>query len=324
MTPLTQLREHGLTTGWSERLDTNNLPVQALIGQRICLPGPSEMWQKQARRKHRPRLVYEIDDNLWDVDYRSAGAHEFFNSPETGASLNANIRVADAVTVTTEPLADLVRPLNPNVHVLPNYLPAWLLDHQRPRRDGRVVIGWGGSGTHDMDLAEVAPHLRRYLDRAPANVEFHLMGQAKPPTRPRGVAKDRLTWPEQYRLPLDRIRWSPWTLSVPDYWRAIDYDIMLAPLRAHRFNASKSPLRVTEAAMLGIPVIASDYGPYAEFVQHGVTGLLAHSDHDWGKHLRALVEDEAMRAEMGANARTQAASWTIEQHGDDWKKALEC
>jgi glycosyltransferase involved in cell wall biosynthesis len=160
-----------------------------------------------------------------------------------------------------------------------------------------------------MDWQECGQQVRRYLDRAPASVEFHIMGA---------------DYSQQFRLPRERVRVTPWTESVPDYWRAIDYDIMLAPLRAHPFNRSKSPLRVLEAAMLGIPVVASDYGPYAEFVQHGETGLLAKSEHEWGKHLRALVEDEAMRTEMGAAARRLAAGWTIEGHGDDWRKALEC
>lgn len=308
MTPLTELREHGLRTGWSERLDTNRLP-RTLIGQRICLPGPTEMWQQLARRTHRPRLVFEIDDNLWDIEHQSERAHAFFGDPQVRANLDANIRVADAVTVTTESLADLIRPLNSNVHVLPNYLPRWLLDHHRPQRAGRIVIGWGGSSTHRMDWQECGQQVRRYLDRAPENVEFHVMGA---------------DYSALFRLPRERVRVTGWTDSVPDYWRAIDYDIMLAPLRAHLFNRSKSPLRVVEAAFLGIPVVASDYGPYAEFVQHGVTGLLARSEHEWSKHLRALVEDPDMRAEMGANARRLAAEWTIEQHGDDWKKALTC
>jgi glycosyltransferase involved in cell wall biosynthesis len=110
--------------------------------------------------------------------------------------------------------------------------------------------------------------------------------------------------------------------SVPDYWRAIDYDIMIAPLRPHPFNRSKSNLRVLEAAILGIPVVASDYGPYAEFIDHGTTGLLARTDHDWGRHLRALVEDEAMRTEMGAAAKLKAAEWTIEGNASAWAKVL--
>lgn len=306
MTPLTALRDHSLITGWSERLHANRLP-HTLIGQRICLPGPTEMWQHLARTSTRPRLVYEIDDNLWDIEHQSERAAQFFGDPAIRANLDANIRAADAVTVTTEPLAELVRRLNPNVHVIPNYLPAWLLTHARPRREGHVVIGWGGSSTHRMDWQECGQQIRRYLDRAPAHVEFHAIGA---------------DYTKEFRLPRERVRVTGWTKDVPSYWRAIDFDIMIAPLRAHPFNASKSSLRVLEAAMLGIPVVASDYGPYAEVVQHGVTGLLAKSDHDWGRHLRALVEDPAMREEMGANARQQAAAWTIEGHVDEWKKAL--
>lgn len=306
MTPLTELREHGLTTGWSERLHAERLPA-TLIGQRICNPGPTEMWQKLAARKHRPRLVFEIDDDLWDIEHQSERAHAFFGDPQVRANLDANIRAADAVTVTTEPLAELVRPLNSNVHVIPNYLPAWLLAHARPRRDGRVVIGWGGSSTHRMDWQQCGEQVRRYLQRAPSSVEFHLMGA---------------DYAREHRLPRERVRVTGWTESVPDYWRAIDYDIMLAPLRPHPFNRSKSNLRVLEAAILGIPVVASDYGPYAEFVEHGVTGLLVKADHDWGRHLRALVEDQAMREEMGANARRKAADWTIEQHAKEWQEVL--
>lgn len=306
MTPLTALRDHGLTTGWSERLHTNRLP-KTLIGQRICNPGPTGMWQNLARATDRPRLVFEIDDNLWDIEHQSERAHQFFNDPTIRANLDANIRAADAVTVTTEPLADLVRPLNPNVAVIPNYLPAWLLTHAKPRREGRIVIGWGGSSTHRMDWQQCGQQIRRFLDRAPANVEFHGMGA---------------DYAAEFRLPRERVRATGWTESVPDYWRAIDYDIMIAPLRPHPFNRSKSNLRVLEAAALGIPVVASDYGPYAEFVEHGVTGFLVRAEHEWGRHLRALVEDEAMRTEMGAAARARAAAWTIEQHADEWEKVL--
>jgi LAGLIDADG-like domain/Glycosyl transferases group 1 len=238
MLPLTELRQHGITAGWSERIDTANLP-RTLIGQRICNPGPTKGWHEVAAKRNRPKMVYEIDDNLWDIDNLNAKAHEFFNEAGVVDNLNANIRIADAVTVTTEPLADLVRPLNPNVHVIPNYLPEWLLTHERPRHNDRITIGWGGSNTHAMDLAEVGPQLRRYLERAPANVELHIMGEPKPPRRRRGVILPRTPWVHEYLLPEDRIRWTPWNETVAHYWRAIDYDVMLAPLRPHNFNRGK-------------------------------------------------------------------------------------
>jgi glycosyltransferase involved in cell wall biosynthesis len=264
------------------------------------------MWQRLARRGNRPRLVFEIDDDLWDVDASSARAHKFFSDPAVRARLDQNVRVADAVTVTTERLADVVRPLNPNVHVIPNYLPAWLLDHERPHRDGRVVIGWGGSATHAMDFAELKGPLRQFLARTPG-VEFHAIGA------------DYATW---MGLPKDRCRATPWVESVPGFWRAIDFDIALAPLKPHPFNRAKSWIKATEAGMLGIPIVASDVGPYSDYVRHGETGYLVRRDHEWGRYLRALVNDPAMRAEMGAAARRQAADHTIEGNIDAWKKVL--
>lgn len=303
--PLTALREQGVAAGFSERMPAD-MQAATIIGQRVCMPGPSSRWQQLAAQDDRPRLVFELDDDLWTIDATSPVAHGFFTQPGVQARLEANIRASDAVTVTTEELAEVVRPFNPNVHVIPNRLPAWLLTHERPRREGVVTIGWGGSSTHQMDVSELGGQLRQVMSRNP-QAELHLMGSNY--ARELGVR--------------ERVRHTAWTNSVPDYWRTIDYDVMLAPLRPHPFNASKSPLRPLEAAILGIPVIASDYGPYARFVKHGETGFLVKRDHEWGRYLRDLVNDEAMRAEMGAAGRRQAADWTIEGNVADWAKVIQ-
>lgn len=302
--PLEAIRSGEVTAGYSERMP-EDLAARTIVGQRICNEGPSTMWQALARRPDRPRLVFELDDDLWQIDGSSPIAHAFYSRPDVLARLEANIRVADAVTCTMEPLAEQLRRFNPNVHVLPNYLPAELLDLERPRQEGKVTIGWGGSATHAMDIQEIGSQLRQVMNRN-RQTELHLIGVDY--SRDLGIR--------------ERVRLTTWTKTVPDYWRALDFDIMIAPLRAHVFNASKSALRCLEAAMLGIPVVASDYGPYASFVKHGETGFLVKRDHEWGRYLAQLVNDPAMREEMGANARRQAADWTIESHSEDWKKVL--
>ena len=60
---------------------------------------------------------------------------------------------------------------------------------------------------------------------------------------------------------------------------------------------------------------------YAGFVEHGVTGFLVRHDHEWGRYLYELVNDEAMRAEMGAAAKKLAATWTIQQRYGAWETA---
>ena len=303
--PMEALRTRGYNTLFGERVH-KDIQTRTRVGQRVCMPGISQAWQEIAARPQRPRLVMELDDDLWNVDSTSPIAHRFFTQPGVQERLEANLRVADAVTVTMEPLAEQVRRFNPNVLVIPNYLPEWLLKYQRPRSpEGVVTIGWGGSTTHSMDIAQVGSQLRQVMRRNP-HTELHLIGA---------------DYREEFGV-RERVRFTGWTPTPADYWRCLDMDVMLAPLRPHVFNASKSALRCLEAAMLGIPVVASDYGPYSSFVQHGVTGYLVRRDHEWGRHLTALVNDPAMRQEMGANARAQAAAWTVEGNIESWEKVL--
>lgn len=293
--PLTQLAATGHDTWHHTVMPDHHTRYNVIIGQRVAQPGPTTTWQNLARAGQQ-FLVYELDDDLLNVDHTSTEAHAFFSQPHIRENIARNASMASAVTVSTEPLAERMRVFNPNVHVVPNFIPAWLLDHTPPRNDGPVTIGWGGSGTHNMDFAEAAPQLRRFLDRNP-HTEFHAIGT------------DYGTW---MKLPQDRCRFTPWVADVEDFYRTIDYDIAIAPLRPHVFNQSKSYIKYLETAALGIPMITSETGPYAEAIQHGVTGFLVKRDHDWAAYLRALTNDAEMRHEMGAAAKAWARTKTIE------------
>ncbi|MEU7240342.1 glycosyltransferase family 4 protein [Streptomyces sparsogenes] len=280
-------------------------PATVIVGQRVCKPEPSKLWQLLAKQGR--RLVYEIDDDLWNIDASSPVAHEYFARPEIRANLQRNIEAATAVTVTTEPLAERVAPWNPNVHIVPNAIPDWLLDHQPQQRgDGVLTIGWGGSATHQMDFDQAADQLRRFLARNPGT-EMHCIGN------------DYATW---MRIPQDRARFTPWVRNVEDFLRAIDYHVGIAPLRPHLFNQAKSALKALEAGALGIPIVASAVRPYEDYVQHGVTGFLVRRDHEWAQHLRALVNDSDLREAMGQAAREQARQHTITQTAPLWEKAI--
>ena len=68
-------------------------------------------------------------------------------------------------------------------------------------------------------------------------------------------------------------------------------------------------------------MVASDCEAYRGFVRHGETGFLVRYDHEWGRYLRDLVNDEAMRAEMGAAAKRLAAEHTIQERYGAWEAA---
>jgi glycosyltransferase involved in cell wall biosynthesis len=279
--------------------------ADVVVGQRVCQPGPTIRWQELAR-EGRAKLVLEIDDNLLAVDHSNGPAWSFFSQPGILDNLISNVKVADLVTVSTEPLAQVMRRLNPNVGVLPNCVPASLLD--RPPHDhGGVVIGWSGGASHPLDLIELGDAPRRLLHRYP-DVSLHTMGDAQA-----GAMMSK--WNR------DRVKWTPWIQTVPEFHETIDFDITLAPLRPSTFNQSKSPIRCLEAAALGIPVVASDFGPYSDFVRDGETGFLASRPHQWTGYLTKLL-DPFLRREMGAKARAVAAEHTIESNAHLWETAL--
>lgn len=314
MQPLTALREKGYNTDFNEKMvqGAEYLP-KALIGQRVCKDGPSELWFQIGVQKVRPRTIYELDDDLWNVDPSNAKAFKWFINgiDDSGAFHNVrgniarNVALSDYVTCTTEPLAELLTQLNPNVHIIPNYIPGWVLDWERPRRE-ILTVGWGGSSSHDMDWKHNGPQIKRWLDRNP-KVDFRLIGGKKG---------------ELIGLPNDRVMATGWIPTVEDYWRTVDYDIGVIPLRPHVFNQSKSNLKFLENSALGIPTVAADAGPYSSAIKHGETGFLVKRDHEWAKYLHMLANDEAMRNEIGANAKQWARTMILEDHVNEWESVL--
>jgi len=303
--PLAEYARRGGSAEWSVNMpDWAREEADVIIGQRVSLEGASNLWQKLCL-KGRALMVLELDDDLWNIDPSNRTAYETF-SPEMLGRLSRNVASADVVTVTTEALAEVIRPMNSNVVVVPNRIPAWLVEHQKPVVDN-LTVGWAGSGSHQMDWEDAAPQIGRFLKRNP-HLHTHVIG---------GAFRSMTAWP------LDRVRVTNWAASVEDYYRLIDFDIGLAPLRPHVFNRSKSYIKALEYAALGIPAVASAVGPYEAFIKPEETGFLVRHEHEWGSRLRALTGDTHMRTEMGRNARQLAAEHTIEGNLESWLGAWQ-
>lgn len=268
--------------------------ADVIIAQRTCMPGPSKLWQSLcASGKY--TTVFEVDDDLFNVEASNAAAHRVYTSPAIRDALLANAAAADLVTVSTEPLAEIMRAINPNVVVLANGIPDWLLSHNRIQNSS-LTVGWGGSGSHVDDVAECSNELKRFVARN--KVDLHLMGS---PFKSFGPA-----------------RVSQWNDGVESYLKAIDFDIALAPLKPTVFNRSKSDLRLCELSALGISTIASNTGPYATST---APTILVDRPHEWTQALRTLANDADQRAALGTKAHDWAASRAISLNAHLWTEA---
>jgi glycosyltransferase involved in cell wall biosynthesis len=304
--PLAELARHGheveLRLGKDVRAGDAS-PWPLIVGQRIDKHDALPLWRRFAARS---RLVYEIDDDVFNVDPVNWMAYGTYSRRDVQDAVAHAAEVADLVTVTTEPLAQVMRQFNDNIAVLPNCVPGWACA-PRPAGDRRLTVGWGGGASHAHDIAEVARPVRRFLDRHPG-WDMVLMGTDYRPT-----------------IRHERARFTPWvdiTRDPAGFYGAIGWDIGLAPLAgAGVFNRSKSHIKALEYAARGIPVLASDAEPYRDFVIDGVTGFLIRYDHEWLKRLDELAADNGLREQMGAAAREHARRYTIEKNWTLWRDA---
>ena len=93
----------------------------------------------------------------------------------------------------------------------------------------------------------------------------------------------------------------PWFRSV-----AAQCDVAVAPLVDSDFNRGKSNLKFLEYAAAGLPVVASDVGPYAATIRSEQDGLLVANDTDaWFEAIVRLLDDAPLRLALAARARAR-------------------
>jgi glycosyltransferase involved in cell wall biosynthesis len=279
--------------------------ADVILGQRVCTTGASATWARWVTEGK--RLVFDADDDYFHIDPANAKAHAFYSGTNIRTRLAANAGMADVVTVCSPRLAEVFAEFSDRVVVVPNGLPAALLD--RPRRFNRsaTVVGWVGteSTVHELPIVQ---ELLAIVAGLPG-VSVHTVG---------------LPWQQMRRLGLSGpgISSTGWVQNGQPYLDAIDFDIWLAPYRPTAHNEAKAPTKALEAAFLGIPVIASGIGPYRDFVQDGKSGLIADSAKEWFEALTSLIEDWEGRQRMGEYARRVARGHTVESLVPAWESAL--
>lgn len=303
--PFDQLKRHGWNAGYKAGMPPpTEYDADVMVGQRLDNPEGLGYWR---RFRARSKLVYELDDDIWHVDPLNWNAYNVYGRSDTLDACTHAAQVADLVTVTNQYLAEMVTAEtgNTNVAICPNGIEAFMLDLERPRPQ-KLTIGWAGGASHSNDMREIAEPLLKFRDRdaAKLDAEIHLIGTDFRPT-----------------IGHNRARFTQWASDPRAYFRLLDFDIGLAPLAPMTFNLSKSPIKCMEYGALGIPVIASDFGPYADYVIDGVTGFLCRNKTQWLARLRELANDQDLREAMGAKAKEQAAQHTIEEGWAAWDKA---
>lgn len=252
------------------------------------------------------RVYFDVDDLVTSTSYTDALPVVQAMSEQDKAvfddGVNRNgqtLALCDGAIVTTERLAQELGKVVPTVLVNRNVASLQMaelsqaarLAAQREERSDtdRVTIGYfSGSMTHNADFQEVLPALVEAMAQR-SELYLKVVGDLElppelEPYQERVVHAQRVDWTELPQL----------IASV---------DINLAPLEPTLFNEAKSENKWTEAALVGVPTIASDFGAFKRMMSHGETGLLCAGTQAWKEAILALVDDAQMRVTIGERAR---------------------
>lgn len=255
-------------------------------------------------------VVVDMDDDLANIHPHNPAWINFHPSSGLPGSPTAqhnwhNAQVAcdnaSLVTVSSDRLLKRYARHGRGV-VLRNAIPRHYLDVEH---HDSAVFGWGGSlASHPTDLQQMgfAPvQLQR------AGWEFRVIGD------PGGV---------KATLGLDREPTASGIVSIDAWPHALSQlGVGVAPLDDTVFNAAKSWLKPLEMAAVGVPMVMSPRHEYTLFHENFGVGLLARKPAQWIRHVRALLQDDAMRRELGEKARTAVSNWTYDNLAYRWLNA---
>ncbi len=277
-----------------------------------------------AARHHRIPVVHDTDDLLLSV-HPEHPDYEVYHSRVLYV-LKA-LMDADFVVASTQPLADRLEALHGPVAVVPNELPPELwqdICQQRLKTasahgDGRVTVGYIGSGTHRPDLLTVEDALIALLDRHGGQVRFLSVGVPLTPRLKRHAWVEELDLFKRHMRPYAEFAQLAATLPI---------DVGIAPLVDVPFNHCKSDMKFQEYAALGIAGVYADQPAYRGCVRHGENGLLVSDTNQWVDGLERLIGSAMLRRTMArAAANDILASWRGEgagkRPGELWEQVLE-
>jgi len=178
-------------------------------------------------------------------------------------------------------------------------------------RDGLLAI-YTGQIPHGNDLDHALYAVEQALPRFP-NLRLAILGTGDGlPALRADIARRKLE-----RVVILNDRWMDHSL-VPDYLAAAD--LAIYPYRDSLINRSKCSAKIIDYMAMGLPIVASRVGQNVEYIEHGVSGLLAEPGNGaegFAQMLLAALSDPHKAKAMGQAARERV--WAR----FDWDRLVE-
>lgn len=202
------------------------------------------------------KVWLDYDDNFFVLPPENRMSEAI--SPEVRKSMGQLIRLADAITVSTQALHDYMKGVGARyVEVVPNALNTGLVEPVKhfnikrpsvPPTNQKQVYVWRGSDTHHVDVADYMPEMIEVIEKR-KDVNWHFFG-FNPILLTRLIPHVGSTWtfvgPEDIIIYYKKLR-------------GVRPELMHVVLSPNEFNLNKSNIAWLEATTAGAVCVAPDW-----------------------------------------------------------------
>lgn len=292
--------------------EKNFRKFDVIIVQRDSIDEKTAKYLVKLCKYNKIRLIYEIDDDLLDIDKTHPNYYEFLGKKEVIKYL---IKNSDVVTVSTMFLKEKLCYLNSNIKVIKNHSNDMLALKNNSFKSDAIKIGYMGTLTHknDVKLIEKAiNNVKEYFSKKGKKIIFETVG----------VTDEKIDCGDSINIPF---KYSKYPYFIRWLKRIVNWDIGLAPLENNEFNKSKSEIKYLEYTSLGIPGIYSDVGAYGEVIENNKNGILIENNSvdEWQSAIINLIENIELQKDVVNNAQNDIKNnYSIELMVNSWFKIL--
>lgn len=228
------------------------------------------------------KMIFDFDDAIWLQNVSEGNkALAFLKDAKKTAKL---IALSDMIFAGNSYLADYAKQYNKNTKLVPTVVDTDNYSRIAQAPKSAICIGWSGSFSTIPYFEDALPALRQINAKYGDKVYFKVIGD-----------------PNYHNEEL-RIKGVAWK-SETEVLELSEIDIGIMPLPNDAWTKGKCALKGLLYMSLGQPAVLSDVGVNSEVIQDGINGYLVTSTEDWVNKLSILIEDEALRIEMGKKGR---------------------
>jgi glycosyltransferase involved in cell wall biosynthesis len=264
-------------------------------------------------------MITDLDDDFLNVpDYNIAFG--YYHGGAMGRRVaRMHLRISDAVSTSTAPLAAIMANNCASAVQLPNCIipEAWdvgPIDDLASSTDIRILFA-GNVGRYG-DLGEIRLAIEQLM-RAHSNVRLFFIG----------CTPDwALQWCADTRESRNNRAFTVNGCSLGTYRRAFKHiapHVVINPVMQNVFNKSKSHIKAFDAAMVGAAFVCTDWPTHDE-IPNNCAIKLSNTTAQWYEALSALVMEAPLRQRMSARLHDWVlASQTIDKHIHKWIQLYE-